>query len=110
MPFTQNKFGDLYGYGNLDTIFYGFLPIFILVKFKCPIFRRILYASLILGSYSLLRIFLIKDYKIKFFDAYRINSKTNTNIDVNIHIDKINKINNNNNDNNFINNVRQKMI
>ena len=73
MPFTQNKFGDLYGYGNLDTVFYFFLPSFILLKFNCPIIRRLFYASLFAGSYSLLRIFLVKDYKRKFFDAYRIN-------------------------------------
>ncbi len=108
MPFTQNKFGDLYGYGNIDTIFYGFLPIFILLKFKCPILRRIFYASSIIGSYSLLRIFLIKDCKIKFFDAYKINS----NLNIKNNNNKITEINNKNNYNkdNEIDNFTQKMI
>ena len=74
MPFTQNKFGDLYGYGNLDSIFYCFLPGFILVKFNSPLYMRIIYASLITGSYTLLRVFLVKDHKRKFWDFYSINS------------------------------------
>ena len=80
MPFTQNKFGDLYGYGNLDSIFYCFLPGFIMIKFNPPLYMRIIYASLFTGSYTLARIFLVKDHKRKFWDFYRINNNDANNI------------------------------
>ena len=74
MPFTQNKFGDLYGYGNLDTLFYFLVPCFILTRFtSCSISKRLLYSTSIGISYTFARIFFIKENKKKFYDFYKQN-------------------------------------
>ena len=66
MPFTNPKFGYLYGFGYLDTLFYFLLPTFILVKFdQCSIFRRMKYSAFFIGGFSLVKTIYNEEYRKK---------------------------------------------
>jgi hypothetical protein len=64
MPFIHNKFSELYGYGNLDSVFYFLTPAYVLVKFShVSIFRRLLYSGCFVFGYSIFKILYTKEYR-----------------------------------------------
>ena len=75
LPFTHNKFGDLYGYGNLDTLFYFLFPCFIMTKFNtCSIPKRLAYSGSIAFAYTIGRTFIVKENKKRFFEMLKSNN------------------------------------
>ena len=57
LPLPAHKFGEFYGYGNLDSIFYGLVPAVLLFKMKnVPLHRRIAYTTVSSLSYTSFRV------------------------------------------------------
>ena len=57
LPFTSNKFGEFYGLGNLDTIFYFFTPYFILRRLHAMnIKKRLLLSTISIGGFYSLKL------------------------------------------------------
>lgn len=91
MPFTQSRFAQFYGYGNLDSIFYFAIPTYVILKFThCSISKRFAYSTIFACVYTLFKIFYIKEYKEEIKEMYNyIKTRQAQEIDNNSKINKI---------------------
>ena len=73
MPFTHTKFGYVYGFGNLDTLFYFGFPSYIILRFNhCSYLKRLKYSSIFIIGYTGFKFLYAEDFRNN--SLYFVNS------------------------------------